>query len=650
VKTSCGRFRSGPLGSRGVQAKQTDMRGSRKKRNAIVFIGSAITAFVIAFSVRGNQRSNLPATNLASAPTARPLQSGSNEAETEVFEPAGSAMARQLIDATADDFPLLLAGTEILPESERNFAIQFILGRWLELDPQRAFEYAAAHKGEYFDVQRFLFQEWASIDPDAALAACLTLPKGYSRDVATTGMLMGAMQLGPNRYMKLLGHLPENAVKNPAGLDEMFATLAASDRIAALEMAAGLPTKYRGRALEGIARVWIKNDPAGAVDWAKSIPGGKTRDRVLGAVLESKWALQHPEDSGPLFKMTSDPRSWYLFDAASMIFRHMKDSDPIAAAEWALDYLPENARGSLMVEQVVEMVHSSSPSRLTALVNLLTGRVVSPEFTESLFNSLGSGHEHALDALTRIPDDTQRASALRGLMSSWTLDKALAALSRLSPADRDEVLPALARAQEPGVEPGVDTATRMNRLVDYVDHHVPPGSVRDKMLSEIVENWVDEDPRGAARLIDAIPELGDSKLVAEVASNWAQYQGAPKDAAHWASSLPEAAQREAAYPAVVRSFAELDRTAASEWLVALPDELAKDKAIGAFVDSVQHQDPATAIEWAQSIQQQETRDVALGKVIDTVAWDDPAAARALVESAPLEATKRQVLLNRIENP
>ena len=42
----------------------------------------------------------------------------------------------------------------------------------------------------------------------------------------------------------------------------------------------------------------------------------------------------------------------YLFDAASMIFRHMKDSDPIAAAEWALARKSHTAELALTLQPI----------------------------------------------------------------------------------------------------------------------------------------------------------------------------------------------------------------------------------------------------------------------------------------------------------
>ncbi|MEZ5326020.1 MAG: hypothetical protein R3F19_13295 [Verrucomicrobiales bacterium] len=610
---------------------------------------AASVGFVAAFFYGAPQR--LTDTTVASSPDPvsreAPVVRGSS-----LVAPGMLAFAPQLAGlehADVSEMPLLISGAEELPWEQRNLAIQFILARWLELDPQGALAYCSSEEAwsKHDLLQNFLFREWAGMDPEAALAGWLTLPVGTLRKWAAEGLLLGLSRHGPDVYLQFLARLPEDAVQSAVGLDRMFEILTTENRKSALQRALSLPEKFQPDAFAGIARDWIESDSEAALAWADQLTAGNPRDRALSAILNSDWALHHPEEAGPLFQYLTDTNR----TSPRPIMLKLLESDPLKAADWASRYLSYRQISEHVRRDIVPAMMKTDPAMFGELVSTLAQGENGIDLASAAFWDLKSGHSEAFAALANYPDDEIRLGALRGVISSWDFDAAAAAIELLPVADREALLPELAEAAMPGLDP----EEKSSRLLDYIANNAVSGSSsRAALIANVASDLIKSDPAAVAELLQKYPEAIASKqrdIVLELVGGWAGTNQQPLEAAAWAATLSEPEQRESAFAAIAKTYTVSDSAAASQWLTTLPLEgNVKDKAIAAFSETIRERDPEAGIAWAGTIADPALRSTTMGMLVDQLAWDDPASARLLIESVAIEEPDRQVLLERIEHP
>ncbi|MCB1097159.1 MAG: hypothetical protein KDN22_16420 [Verrucomicrobiae bacterium] len=610
---------------------------------------AAGVGFVVAFFYGAPQRLTDATVESIRHPVSResPVDRSSS-----LVAPGMLAFAPQLAgleDADVSEMPLLISGAEELPWEQRNLAIQFILTRWLELDPQGALAYCGSEeaRSKHQHIQNFLFREWAGMDPEAALAGWLTLPVDTLRKWAAEGLLLGLSRHGPEVYLQFLVRLPEDAVPSAVGLDRMFEMLTAENRESALLRALSLPEKFQPDAFAGIARDWIESDSEAALAWADQLTAGNPRDSAFSAILNSGWAHHHPEEAGPLFQNLTNT---YRTSPRPIILK-LLESDPLKAADWASRYLSYRQISEHVRRDIVPAMMKTDPAMIGELVSTLAQGENGIDLASAAFWDLKSGHSEAFAALANYPDDEIRLGAFRGVISSWDFDAAAAAIESLPAAAREALLPELAEAAMPGLDP----AEKSSRLLDYIANNAASGSSsRAALIANVASDFIKSDPAAVAELLQKYPEAIASKqrdIVLELVGGWADTNQQPLEAAAWAATLSEPEQRESAFAAIARIYAESDSAAASQWLTTLPLEgTVRDKAIAAFSETIRERDPEAGIAWAGTITDPALRSTTMGMLVDQLGWDDPASARHFIESAAIEERDRQVLLERIEHP
>jgi hypothetical protein len=218
-----------------------------------------------------------------------------------------------------------------LTGQRRDQAMQSFISGYASKDPQAAWEWARALPGsgeEWRDPRMLVIQSWAGSDPQAALAAARTLPAGAVRTRATVAALgnwahrdfNGALEytlglpdsperseaLGniagnapdrPRMLRTLLEQMPpgdrfQNAVRN------LFGQWASNDPAAAAGALGQISSGPLASSLaSSIASQWAQSgDRSAALQWARGLPAGETRQNALGSLFGA-WANDAPEEA-----------------------------------------------------------------------------------------------------------------------------------------------------------------------------------------------------------------------------------------------------------------------------------------------------------------------------------------------------------------
>ncbi|MGK0188920.1 MAG: hypothetical protein ACI9R3_004734 [Verrucomicrobiales bacterium] len=610
-------------------------------------VSAAVVGFAVVFFLPRQEVIVAKTTGSANSSFTRDLsgQSIAGDAVSDFQEQVLGTHFAALEDADAATMPALLIAAEALPREQRDFAMQFVLARWLELDPEAALAFSRSdenRKAHYY-IEQYLFQEWAGMDPEAAFAKWQELPIEWRKLVAD-GFLLGLLRHGPDVYLQFHARMPVDELNSTAGLYQAFAMLSSNDHETAIERALTLPENLRPNAFAGIAKTWIESDSGAALAWVNQLKAGNSRDRALSAILSSDWALHHPEKAGPLFGALSDQN----YRLPRPIVLKMLESDPLAAAEWARRYLPLRDSSKLIRKDIVPALMKADPSRISALVTTLAESTNGLSEIRGVFGDLRSGHREAFNVLAEYPDDGIRRDALRGVISSWEFDAAVEAMGSLSAMDREALLPELAEASMPGVEP----AEKRARLLDYMGTNDFGDSARNALMANVVSDMIDLDPTGAAELFGKFPEattFEGRQIVHEVASGLAIKN--PAEAVAWATTLEDSTQRGTAYSVIAEAYGDVDSAAGAQWLAGLQDnDGVKDAAIAAFSKSIRERDPEAGITWAGTIADPQLRSTTMGILVDRMAWNNPTSTRQLIKSVSMDEGDRQALLERIDHP
>ena len=299
-----------------------------------------------------------------------------------------------LVNLSVEEVHARLEGLERYPQSRRWLMRRLLIGRWLELDSEGAFAWCREQSMANFfsGNMSLLLRQWMEIDPEAAMAAWRSLPDGALRARQLGSLLEGAMKLGPEVYLRYLDQLPVDSLKSSAGVSEMFAELAAMDRELAIARLGALPENLREEASAGIVDAWVNDDPAGAIAYTKEMQAGGTRDHCLSKILDSDWALDHPDDAGALMELFSVRPGLVPSSGVSAVFEKLREGDPMAAVTWAAKYLePGDAFSGLINREVIAPAIKNSPETVPALVASISTTIGDAEAAKEWAGTLGDG-------------------------------------------------------------------------------------------------------------------------------------------------------------------------------------------------------------------------------------------------------------------
>lgn len=529
------------------------------------------------------------------------------------------ALYRLAADADARTLPALLEeAAEIAPPSTRRVALDALLTRFAELDPEAAVE-SAQRLGVDAATLAPLYRTRVRDDVDAAMSALGAIE---DRRVADEVGLALAEALGADGRMlsRLTAALPQvDAARFRA---RVVAAQAGSAPAEALQNALGLddPSAVR-EALDAVAEKWAQSDPLGALEARDRFSDPRHRSGFEHAVLR-EWARSEPH--AVLDYLVADP-----------------------SAAGGLEIQPPLSDGSLIME-----LARADPIRLLDVANRLPPPMnqVAPQIALQVLSHQDPARAIAYAEAASGPMRRQYLNAVATSYGRRDADAALAWAAAVEPRDRNVRTAVIGGIAQVDPERALDLALaepeRMSRIraaqaavasLAGFASSADLGRIATRLLSDdgrqptvpevfdmFTSVWASKDPEAALEWFLANGDRVGPGTFEQVAQHLVMRD--PARAASYTQRVPAAAR--ANWNAMIASgYAQQSPEQATLWLEQIRGEPGYDMAATAVAQGVAQHDPVVAARVFESIEPANPQGALAASVIaNEWARQDPTAA------------------------
>jgi hypothetical protein len=585
-------------------------------------------------------------------------------------------------------------------DSEQTDMRNLLLQRWTELDAPAALDYVGnLNSWAAYRVVDTVFKNAVTHNKEAAIAALGRMPEGFSKGNANAAVLSALAETNPQ---EALGLLDSKTIKgNPALMSSVFTTWAKADpTAAAAEWSKRAESPGANWALNGLMESWSQRDPGGAFAWAKSRTKPSDRSSALSSCVANATRKDPQEGLRMLEQLTGPDKanakrslamSWAEVDPTkaeawirtnpnplekSQLLNGFAENLAYSKPEKALEIAKELPKGDgrqQILSQVIGILGWGDSEAAEKLINQFAGHE-KQKLRENLIYSVGwSDPDKALEMLKANPPNDPADNMYRRLASnlgSQDPDKSLAWLKSMQdPATQRKAYPGFfgswaATAPQDAAKEALlltDKSMRSESIASIgsswaaSDHEKAlawanglQGEDRSAALGAVLAGAVEYQPKEMSpKILEALQQLPNGQsppqsfVNAATAAAGAMVAEDPRQAALWASQLPQQNCREDVLEHVTRRWADQDVTAASTWLNEVPPGLAKDKSVRALVPHIAESDPSGAFAWANAVQDSGIRSQLLETTFHQWKRADPAAAQQAVEAANWSPQEKQ---------
>ncbi|MGC4014014.1 MAG: hypothetical protein QM755_05770 [Luteolibacter sp.] len=533
-------------------------------------------------------------------------------------------------------------------------------GRWAELDPDGALEFALASSQTSFRQMALgsVFKEIASLNPELARAKAAALSDPAMREFANNSIRYGLLQSRPDEWVELVRKDPQSYANT--ALDFLATDWAQEDPAAAASRIAKLSGPSTESAVMSIGTIWGSKDPTAAMAWAKALPANQ-RAKAVGAVIGGMAARDPDAAFAALGSLPSAARKVGLdaamvtladrdFDGAMARIKSLGDP---ADQQQALTYL---VTGQSEFTSGTSLSTNLNPSRLdTILAQLPTGPLREKALVNLGLSLSTVPSEEAEKILSGYPEkerDKLRNSLIQSLYHSdparaLDLYRSLPA-AQADPAAYVNIANSLAiRDPDAAIKLGLSAGTEQERIQGVTSalsqiakndpeaalqqfNALPQGAVRDSALRSVVSGWAQTDPAAALRWAGSLQ--GDQRTEAISSALPAAAAGDPEAAAAVLAPFLNGSSADPGMklfnmPAVIaREWVALDPAAAGAWVATLPEGNARESAVSSMASSWYDTDAEAAGKWVDSLPPGMDRDKAARAIVSASTERDPAGA------------------------
>lgn len=475
---------------------------------------------------------------------------------------------------SSNEFPKAWKLLDAQPAELRAPLRQALAYFWSRIDPQAALAAGLTlpRTRDRGDLVRPILSNWGRTDPQAALAAARQMPAGEQRETALQSVIIGLADQNPTAARLLLTNL---SAGEPLDLAQVIvccrlAPLDAEGAAALFERAG--PT-YRGQCLRAVARAKASRGLPEAVAWAQTLSAPEEQEAALGEVA-GQWGESEPAKAADFVMSQPDEKTRQRL--ASSLVSAWAYKDGAAASAWVLA-LPDG------------------PLRKKAL--------------EDLEGSWGFQDPEAVAnfIIRSLPPGEERTSSLKQLASRWA-----------RPGDGDR-----------------DALEWANGL--------PDGPERDAFIAGACTMLPMMDPEEAIqKALLMSPGKAQTGIFKQAALWWVNRDA--ESAAAWCAALPAGPARTATLAAISGSWGGRDPVAAGQWLQSLRADDAGAQAAEAYIAAAAARRPDLAAQWVGSIPDETKRNEQVEIVARAWLRTDPAAAQAWLQQTSLPDKRKQRLL------
>jgi len=191
----------------------------------------------------------------------------------------------------------------------------------------------------------------------------------------------------------------------------------------------------------------------------------------------------------------------------------------------------------------------------------------------------------------------------------------------------------------------IDAMVEQNQISQALDLTLTmeESDMRNRALSEIVDEWAERDPLAAKAFIESMPDdPAYADMQRSLLSEWAEDD--PVAAAEWLSSLdPETSDQARLATSLVANWTRYDMEAAANWLNSLPASPELDRAVGIYSMRAAQDDPEIALGWAKSVNDDRQRERLESRILPLLREQDTEAFEAyLTDSSYSDEQKQQL--------
>ncbi len=327
-----------------------------------------------------------------------------------------------------------------LPFNERILGAYLLFAAWAEVDPLQAFDHANSKMGRTgMFVRPTILQSWAASDPGAA-ASYYESNKGEFAMMAMMGGRRGGGSAAGTIAAEWAKQDPEGALtwakslkgreKNQA-TSKIIAQIAASDPVKASEMLTGLGDDQSGRAYESVASQWATKDWAATENWVNSLPAGQRGDAMSAAV--RSLATKNPTLAAG--KALAIPEGEARDEAIESVAESMARDNPVEAVEWVMTNGSEEAQSEAIGDVVSSWVGKDRDAAREWVSSQPEGEVRDSAVSSYVMNDHTGSASEQVGLAESINDDHIRERTVGAAALRWMAQDREAATAYLESSE-----------------------------------------------------------------------------------------------------------------------------------------------------------------------------------------------------------------------
>ena len=615
----------------------------------------------------------------------------------------GGARAYQfLINLSSQDLLRLAQSMESINKGSRYqyAAVNAILGRWAEIDPESLFAHALKATDSSLK-QRGLTQAIEAIanrNRSRARTLVSTIEDPNLRSQTSRLIIRAAAKDDPVGALASLSSQANLRYER----DNIFRSWGEKEPQAAakhLETVTG--TQARREAIRGLAQSWGGKDPETALEWASSMNNRLERREAmrqimstLGDLTKGKALLENLNLKGEEHRMavnalaskvlqedfdravdwidTLEPRerATIIADHLSLIstrdperarklfgenmnarMRHQADNiastlaqTDLASAQAWVDSLPQSETKQYAIQGIVNTLQETDPQ---AALDYLDTIGYNSRTSSAARNAVQYLFDQDQAAALQWVESKKDPQLTYGLVNHWALQDPTAAAAYASKLEDPE-------QQNTALRGVIANWTQSNPEEAIAHYETLEAGTQRAVMHNLFRGIADVDIDRALTLFENTSEaMTDDEGLTSLANvaddlvdKWAEVDVSA--AATWAIGLQQPESRAMAIEEAAREWIRQDSMAASEWIGELPDSPNKDTAIRRLVSHVATHDPSSAFAWANTLSDDSRRASELHSVLGRWKRTDPEGALQALQSANLSDEAYNKLAKQFE--
>ncbi len=411
-----------------------------------------------------------------------------------------------------EDYPRVLAQLQADDSNNREFALDVVLGRWMEVDPEGVMQ--AVDNAHHFEkpelAQRIIsgiYGAWAARDPATALADARESLMGDDRRIALRAVLGQIARTDPTQALTLVMGMEKS--QRPGSLKSIFEPWAERDAHGATQAMLGLTDpELRGQATRGILEQLIRTDPRAAQTWVDHLPVSM-RDSARESLAEA-WSVTDPVAA--IKWIASQPAAEWKESAlanAGMDWAHL---DPVWAMDFARSLPPGNQKNGMIYRAVAQWTYNDAKAAWAwAKSQPLDQQKTAISTVITFWSNYDTAA--AAEAVFSLSEGKDRLDSLDIIVRDWDWGRADPHASNVL-LDRLPVSPArdfaLAKVSDQLLKTDPEKAVQLASTASGTE-------AREKQLGSLFAHWLKNDPAQAKAALSrsALPAAVKEQLLRE---------------------------------------------------------------------------------------------------------------------------------------